>query len=542
MYKYSINTLIYTFLLFSFLFAQDDIIIDPDNYGDRLKIGYVWQGELSFNPLILNYDYDKELIKLVFGDGLFTQGNDSHIVHNLALESKVQTPTVLRFVLRPDLKFHDGSLITAEDVKYSYELYKKFALQSPRHFKARLINSIEVWGSDIIRIFLKNPIPDFSETIGKLPILPKNICKIWLKHNSLSELPNITPIGFGNFKFSEYEQNKSIKLDSYIKHSFGQSYISGVDLLFFETQERMLEAFLKDEVDLIQINDKSEVQKIVQFSKKIIRSDNDERNLYYINLNTRNLPFRVIGLRKAINYAINKEQIISYLSKNENGSFSELTTNHIGKWQYFTPFAYKPLNTLQILQNSRFKKNSQGKLVRNKKELQFELYIQKGSLFEESIARIIAINLGDIGINVVPLSIEPDKLNKKISQGQYQAVLRNFNYNPEHVNETLRNFYFNELNNQGGFQNYKNANIDLILNFTSMAANKSSIVTLSNTFQNQLNRYSPCIFLFFKENNIYAVNPRFENILTTTINNYGSLVNLLKPKHEWFVKKENQKY
>ena len=65
---------------------------------------------------------------------------------------------------------------------------------------------------------------------------------------------------------------------------------------------------------------------------------------------------------------------------------------------------------------------------------------------------------------------------------------------------------------------------------------------IKKRYQNLINRYAPCIFLFFKDIDIFAVNPRFENILTTTPNKYGNLVNLLKPKHEWFVKKENQKY
>ena len=543
MSKY-LKNIIYPILLFSFLSAQDNILVDKEDYGDRLKIGYVWQGDISFNPLIINYEYDKEFINIVFGEGLFAQTNDGHVVHNLALESKVLTPTVLRFELRPNLSFHDGSLITAEDVKFSYELYKKFALQSPRYFSARLINSIEIYGSNIIRFKLIKPMPDFSETIGKLPIIPKNICKIWLKSNSLSDLENIKPIGSGHFKFIEYEQNRSIKLDSYIKHSFGQSYISGVDFLFFDTQDRMLEAFLKDEVDLIQINDKSEIQKIIQFSKKIIRLDNEERKLYYINLNTRKSPFRDIGIRKALNFAINKDQIKNYLFNN-NGkeTRSDFTTNYIERSQYFTPYEYKPLDALQILLNSRFKKNSHGKLVRNREELQFELFIQKGSLFEESIARIIAINLGDIGINVIPLSIESVELNKKISQGQYQAALREFNYYPKLENVTLRKFYFNELNNRDGFHNFKNLSIELLLvEYAKIFTDYNSVTNIPKRYQNLINRYAPCIFLFFKDIDIFAVNPRFENILTTTTNKYGNLVNLLKSKHEWFVKKENQKY
>jgi peptide/nickel transport system substrate-binding protein len=542
LYKYLIIIFFCPILLFSLVSAQNDLKIDKDDYGDRLKIGYVWQGDLSFNPLILRYDYDKEFFNLVFGAGLFTETNDDSIVLNLASKSTKQSQTVLRFELRPNLSFHDGSLITPEDVKLSYELYKKYALQFPRYYSARLINEIEIYGSDIIRFKLIEPIPDFPETIGKLPILPKNICKIWLKYDSLSDLPEIKPIGFGHFKFIEYKQGKYLKLDSFQKHQLGQSYIGGIDFLFFETQDRLLNAFLREEVDLIQINDKSEIQKIIQFSKKIIRVNNKETSLYYLNLNTRNLPFNDIGIRKALNYAINKEQIINHLNnRSGNEGQGDLSARLFNNSQYFKSYDYKPFEALQILLDSRFSKNSQGKLFRNQEELEFELYIEKGSLFEESIARIIAINLGDIGIKVLPLSINPAELNKKILQGQYQAALRKFNFNPNLDDVTLRDFYFNELNNQNGFQNFKNLNTELLFQLARISTDKKSVATISKSFQNLINRFSPCIYLFVEESEIYAINPRFENVYTAT-NSSIEMLKLLKPKHEWFVKKDNHRY
>jgi peptide/nickel transport system substrate-binding protein len=542
LYKSLIVNLFYSILLFSLLSAQDDLVIESENYGDRLKIGYVWHGDISFNPLIINYDYDQEFVKLVFGDGLFKRNNNGQIVHNLLFDSKVLSPKALRFQLRPNLLFHDGSLLTAEDVKFSFELYKKFAHTSPRYHSVKLINSIEIYGTDIIRFKLLNHIPDFSETIGKLPILPKNICIDWLKYKSLSDLPDFKPNGFGHFKFIEYEYKRSIKLDSFFNHTLGQSYINGIDFLFFETQDRMLEAFLNEEVDLIQIKDKSEIQKIYQFSKKIIQLDKEERSLYYLNLNTNKKPFDNIGIRRALNFAINKNQIIKYLSTtNSNDTLLDFSKTYVENSQYFASYDYKPLDALQILLNNQYKKNPQGKLVRNKKELQFELFIQKGSLFEESIARIIAINLGDIGINVIPISIESDLLNKKISQGDFQAVLQKYNYNSGQQNIMLRDFYFNKLNNQDGFQNFKNLSIELLLEYARNSGN-GKLSTISKRFHNLINRFSPCIFLFSKESDIYAINPRFENIFSTFSPDSANTLNLLNQKHEWFVKKNNQRY
>ena len=132
------------------------------------------------------------------------------------------------------------------------------------------------------------------------------------------------------------------------------------------------------------------------------------------------------------------------------------------------------------------------------------------------------------------------KLNNIIGKGQYQAVLRKFNYSPSQEIVTFRNFYYNELKDVIGFRNFSNISFDLVIdqfNNTNKKAKNFSI-----QFQRLLNRSSPCIFLFSKDTEIYAINPRFENIITKVTNTNGKVVNLFKPKHEWFVKKDNQKY
>lgn len=540
MLKYSIYIII---LFFTVSLAQDQEIAIDEDYGDRLKIGYVWSGDLSFNPLQINSDYDKEFANLVFGDGLFTTNDSGSIIPNIVLDYKLLSSTVLRFKLRSDLKYHDSATITANDVKKTFELYKKFASQSQRFYNASIINSIETYGNDVVRFKLIQPLPEFLETLGQLPILPTSICSRLLKFDSISDFPPVKPVGFGQFIFSNYETKRSVTLNAYKNHVIRKSYLNGIDFLFYDSQDLLLNAFLREEVDLIQIHDKSEIQKIKQFSKDIIYLEDDSRTLYYINLNTRVEPFNNFSIRHAINYGINKNQIYSSLfGNNTNLSGNKLNTNYSESLKIFTPFDYKPHDAFQILMNNNYKKNSLGKLIKNNKELEFELFINKGSTFEEFIARIIAINLGEIGISVNPISIESATLAKRISNGQYQAVLKEYNFNPNIKNVTIRNFYYNELNDVNGFKNFKNLSFDILIDFIEKNQNGYESQNLDQRFQNLLNRYAPCIFLFFKDTNVCAINPRFKNILISKTNSSGIEVNQFKPKHEWFVKRINHKY
>jgi ABC-type transport system substrate-binding protein len=525
------------------LLAQDIIEIDSEDYGDRLKIGFIWQGDLSFNPLIVNYDYDIEFNSLVFGNGIFALQSNGSAKNYLAMNTRLIEPYLLRIKLKPDVTFHNGNLLTARDVKLTYDLYRKFSLKSRSLFNARLINSVEDYGLDVVRIKFETPITDFNNTLGILPILPSSVSLILQKNDAISQLPYLNPIGLGNFQFSEYDQNQNIKLDSYLDHTFGRSILAGVEFLFYKSQDKLLDAFLREEIDLIEIYDKSEIQKIIQFSKEIIQIENGTRKLYYINLNNRTFPFNTFSIRRAFNHAIDKDQIINNLFRqNGNAFINNHHSTYLNNSNLFSPFEYKPLDALKILNNIGYQKNAQGKLVKNNTELQFDLYITKGSLYEESIARIIAINLGEIGISVTPISIQPDELNEKIKNGQYQAALRKYNYNPDDKINTLRNFYYTQLNNFEGKQNFKNLSFDLLLDFLNNTIQKNEIEEFPEKFNKLIRRHSPCVFLFLKDSEIYAIDSRFENTYTKTINKNGKIVNQFKPKNEWFVKENNHKY
>jgi peptide/nickel transport system substrate-binding protein len=61
------------------------------------------------------------------------------------------------FMIRKNVKFHDGTTVTAEDVKFSYDRYKGTASST---LKER-VSAVEVVGPNHVRIRLKSPWPDF---------------------------------------------------------------------------------------------------------------------------------------------------------------------------------------------------------------------------------------------------------------------------------------------------------------------------------------------------------------------------------------------
>ena len=151
---------------------QAQIINEHISYGDRLKLGFVFTKPVQFNPLLVETSYEREFKKLVFGFGLFSRTQDGIIQPAIAVSSVQEDARSWLIHIRSNVIFHDQSVLDAEDIRFTFGLYKKFALQSPDLFTARLISTIDILDPHTIRIVFRQPVENFRETLGLLPILP----------------------------------------------------------------------------------------------------------------------------------------------------------------------------------------------------------------------------------------------------------------------------------------------------------------------------------------------------------------------------------
>ena len=493
--------------------------------------------------MVAKSDYEREFHQLVFGDGIFSRAAEGYVTHGLALSSELEQPAIWRINLRSDIKFHDGSEITAADIKFSFELYKKFALQSNLLFDVRLIKTIDILNPKSLRIYLTRPYRDFRETIGQLPILPQKYYHSWMNYNLLSSLPYIEPRGNGHFLYRQ-RSNSEIRLDVFQNHYRGRANLNGIDLVFFSTQEEMVDAFIAGRVDLIKVQGKSSLQKIIRLAteKEFITVKRDYQKLYYILLNTRIPPFNDVQIRQAFNYAVNKEQLVKRNLENQGSvAFYVLSENS----EYYSSAAryyqYDPLRSLNILRSSGYRQRSNGKLFLQNRELKFEFLFNEGSVFEESLTRMISINLAELGINMIPRPQIPADLNRLVKDGEYQAALRYFEYDPDLPAQSLREFYLDELKSENGYRNYNDRVLNSAVSQSERAYSDEQISRIMRQMQVQINQFSPSIFLFFEDRIYFVINDRFRNTNNRIFQNLEYVIKI-NPKNEWFVPKSEQKY
>jgi len=133
----------------------------------------------------------------------------------LAESAKWIDELTLEVKIRKEAHWQDGEPLTAEDVKYTFELGKKYpgiALAEPRVIWV-YIDSIEMVDDYTLRFHLKpeNPAKLALKSLLHCMILPKHIWeKIEKEYEDITEFKNIYPVGSGPYKVVYHDDTKII--------------------------------------------------------------------------------------------------------------------------------------------------------------------------------------------------------------------------------------------------------------------------------------------------------------------------------------------
>ena len=114
------------------------------------------------------------------------------------------------FRLREEARFHDGTAITAEDVKFSLEILKEDG--DPRLvFPLREVDSIDILGPLEIKVsFVDGALTrDLPATIGGYPVLSK----AYYTANDFTKSTLEPPLGSGPYKVGNFKQGSFIEYE-----------------------------------------------------------------------------------------------------------------------------------------------------------------------------------------------------------------------------------------------------------------------------------------------------------------------------------------
>ncbi|MCU1519388.1 MAG: hypothetical protein JWQ75_4109 [Pseudarthrobacter sp.] len=233
--------------------------------------------------------------------GLMSYDKDGKVIPGLAESVEMTDPTTYTFKLRPDLTFHDGSPVTAGNVKASLEYYANKANGSTLYVGLQDIKGVEVLDDQSGIIHLSGPNSAFLEylAIPTAAIVPeKSLAK---------DVPN--QVGAGPFVLAEHNRGVNLVLNKF-DNFYGASDVElpGIDMSFYSDGSARTNALLGGDVDIIDYVPWPDYDRVTGASGMTL--DAQTGPLQFIQFNVTKGPFADAKVRQAVAYALNRENAV----------------------------------------------------------------------------------------------------------------------------------------------------------------------------------------------------------------------------------------
>jgi peptide/nickel transport system substrate-binding protein len=201
------------------------------------------------NPIYASGAADTAISRLVFS-GLFKFDTSNKLVGDLAKDYSLNdTQTKYTVHLKPDLVWHDGQPVTADDVVFTYRTIQNLEAQSPLYSSWQ---GIKVSKQDYRTVIfeLPNAFSGFPYSLVN-GIVPMHLLKDTPAEQLRSSPFNTNPVGSGPFewKFIEVignnpaDREQRVSLSSFQSYNGGKPKLDGFNVITFSDDDHMVKAF-----------------------------------------------------------------------------------------------------------------------------------------------------------------------------------------------------------------------------------------------------------------------------------------------------------
>lgn len=294
------------------------------------------------------------------------------------------------FELEENVKWHDGTAFTADDVVFSYSYYKTY----PYNWNGDIsqIKSVEKINDLTVAFHLNNKYAPFlSDLVGIVPIIPQHV---WEKvTNPVEFRDDAALVGTGPYKLKEYDSASG----QYLYEAYDQFFKGHVlvkEIAFVSASNKLL-ALQNGEIDQTYTSNYADVETAEQAGFKTIKSE-PAGSVVRISFNMDHAKLGDKRLRQAIAYALDREEISSKITGGEPmvGNAGVIPTDSPWYNENVKQYAYDPDQAEKILDELGYTKNANGVREQLKLNLMTSSSMQDATMMKEMLKKVgIELNL-----------------------------------------------------------------------------------------------------------------------------------------------------
>ena len=230
----------------------------------------------------------------------------------LATGWKVVNDTTWEFTLRQGVKFHNGEPFNAQSVKATMDYMKDPAYKTHYLPRWKLVKEVQIVNDYTVRFITEKPWPGLIDRIAGVDFLPMPP-KMLTEQGPQALIAK--PTGTGPFKFIQWVRDERLVLDRNPDYWQGAPDLSRVTFRYIPEFSARLAALLAGEIDIMKDVPPHAVDLVDRSGKGKVRPTVSSRINYLALVNLKSGPMQDLRVRKAINHAVNVDELIQQVLK-----------------------------------------------------------------------------------------------------------------------------------------------------------------------------------------------------------------------------------
>lgn len=358
------------------------------------------------------------------------------------------------FYLHEGVRFHDGSELTAEDVKYTFETYSQPGNTVASRFNG--MRDVEVVDRYTARVHMNAVNASFLRSACEVPIVPKAY------HETVGvDGFRTAPIGTGAFRVAEWRPAEFTELVAFPDHFRGAPQVDRVRLEVVPEPSVRYIALLTGDADAsvwpIAVEDALELENDPRFL--VVRTNwNSPR---FIPLNTERPQLADRRVRQAMMYALDRQRILDDL---ESG-LGVVGTSHLAPHNpYYNPnvaqYPFDPERARSVLDGAGWTVGSDGIRSKDGLRLSFTCTTISGDSVRRPMAELSQLFLRAVGVEMQLAEAPVASILQGLREGTLDASLFNWT-----MGSTVDPSPTSVLYSTGGdnFMRYRNPEMDSLI-------------------------------------------------------------------------------